>query len=747
MSDLETLPNLPDSGGGAETEQAMRLLRLIWRGKWILLLVPLLFGGLTFAYYSNTLGKVIPQLKVVSRYRANSKILIQVKGEDPVTGLPVQTTAPSKLLKQQEGLFGTESMLKPLSEIPEIQQLQSLRRQKNKSIAAALAEHLKARVDDSQDRLSVTFESPRKEDAILVVDKAVEVFRQHLARANRLKAQRSIEIVTKERDEADEALDRLEKEWTAKRAEYGVTGQASSNPFQPEVERLADSVRDAKAKQTTAQVELEEAEANTSTPERAQAFGERLRIERSKPVLEAEIEQYQAEKQKKLVLVPELLVKYSEDSEPVLNLRAEIDTLSGLIAEIYERYAESELIGLQSEVDASTAVLARFEQELEAAEKKFFAMEEGLSELRRLGEEREMIAEDRRLFAERIADLSVTQESDGLYTEIVERARVAKKPVYPEVQTFTLYGLVAGVLLACGIVALRGLTDRRVWSPEEVPGMLGTSVVGVLPAMSSKKSDKVGQVVQAEPGSLAAEAVRSVRTATTFALGEDGRGIVLMTSSVSGEGKSISSSNLALAFAQSGRKTLLVDADLRKPGQNAIFNLIGKRGLGDAIQGDVSWQSAIVQKVVGDLDLLPAGAADKGPAELLESSACRAVFAELRREYDVIVVDSSPVLETAETRFLSTLADVCLFVMRIDLSTAPNARRAVGILQSVGANLIGVFLNGASRRRGAKTYAEGISYGYGYGYGGGYGNANRADEGAPPPPRKRAPEDTSEAWS
>ncbi|MCP5115307.1 MAG: CpsD/CapB family tyrosine-protein kinase, partial [bacterium] len=172
----------------------------------------------------------------------------------------------------------------------------------------------------------------------------------------------------------------------------------------------------------------------------------------------------------------------------------------------------------------------------------------------------------------------------------------------------------------------------------------------------------------------------------------------------------------------------------------------GKRGLGDAIAGSVTWESAVVQGVAGDLDLLPAGAAEMGPAELLESGACRTLFAELREVYDVIIVDSSPVLETAETRMLSNLADVCLFVMRLKKSTGPNARRAVGILQSVDANIIGVFLNGASKRRGAKAYAEGISYGYGYGHGGGYGNV----EGTGPTPqmqKKRASESTAEAWS
>ena len=743
MSDLERIPDLPESGGGADGEQALRMLRLVWRGKWYFLILPLLGAGIAFAYFGNR----IPGLNVVPRYRATANLLVQLKEVDPVTGQAELTASPRTKLNQQTRLFSSDSIQGPLSRMPEIQQLPSIRAYGGKSVRAVLKDFLKARVDEGQDRLTVFFEAARKEDAETVVNLAMQAFREYHATALRKKIQEQTRVINEARDATNQRLGEVQVQIRDLRREYGITGEKATNPFADDVSDLKQTVLQTRRDILAAEVRLAEAEANQEDAELWRAFGERLRLKQTSSVLEDEIQGYLQDKHEKESKLPDLIARFSEEYDQVQELKQAIEVLDGLIERVYERYAQKELEDARGQLAQEQSVLERLEVALAEVEQEYYEMEEGLSELLFLEEERAQLREERATFAEAINKLAYSQETGGLYTEVIDPARATKKPVYPEIPKMMGFGAGIGFFLAAIIVSLRGMTDRRIWSPEEVPGMLGLSVVGVLPAMSSRKPQKVGRIVETEPGSLAAEAVRSVRTSATFALGEDGSGVVLLTSSVSGEGKSISSSNLAIAFAQSGRKTLLVDADLRKPGQNAIFNLIGKRGLGDAIEGEVTWENAIVQKVSGDLDLLPAGGADRGPAELLESSACRALFAELRREYDVIVVDSSPVLETAETRVLSTIADVCLFVMRIDHSTGPDAKRALGILRSVDANVAGVFLNGATKRRGAKAYAEGISYGYGYAYGGGYGRADRKEKAPPADLKKRPSEGSVEAWS
>ena len=299
---------------------------------------------------------------------------------------------------------------------------------------------------------------------------------------------------------------------------------------------------------------------------------------------------------------------------------------------------------------------------------------------------------------------------------LLDRARAKFEPVSPKPMETMLYAVIGGFGLAFLIVMLRGFSDRRIRDPEEVPGLLGTNVVGVFPQLAgSQARTRIGRIVEEQPASLAAESIRSVRTAVTFALPNNGKGVICVTSSVSGEGKSTSASNLAYALAHAGRKTLLIDADLRKPGQHEIYGVGGAVGFGNVISGSASYRKAIDQNVAAGLDLLPAGDASGKAAELLESEDCREALERLRQEYDCIVLDSSPVLETAEARVLSSRADVTIFVMRLDVSTAPNAKRATGILRSVEANLLGVLLNGSKTKKGSKAYAEGISYGYAYG--------------------------------
>jgi capsular exopolysaccharide synthesis family protein len=268
------------------------------------------------------------------------------------------------------------------------------------------------------------------------------------------------------------------------------------------------------------------------------------------------------------------------------------------------------------------------------------------------------------------------------------------------------------------LVLLRAFTDRRIWTVEEVPQLLGASVVGVIPQLASGKRAKIGRVIETDPGSAAAEAIRAVRTATAFALPRNGRGVVVVTSAVAREGKSITASNLAISLAQAGRKTILVDADLRAPGLAEIYGTEGALGLGEVLQGKYELPRVIQPGVAPMLDLLAAGDSAGRSAELLESAECRSLIERLRGDYECVVLDSSPVLDTSESRTLASFADLTIFVMRMDLSTAPNSKRAMGMLHSVRARVLGVVLNGAKRGSG-KSYAGGINYG---GYGNAYGD-------------------------
>jgi capsular exopolysaccharide synthesis family protein len=189
--------------------------------------------------------------------------------------------------------------------------------------------------------------------------------------------------------------------------------------------------------------------------------------------------------------------------------------------------------------------------------------------------------------------------------------------------------------------------------------------------------------------------------------------VVAVTSASTGEGKSVCASNLACALARAGKKTLLVDADMRRPVQHEIYAVPNGIGLAGLLGSAAVLKNALVPRVANGLDLLPAGEAHGRSAEMCEGPVLGELLTSLRQGYECIVIDAPPVLESSEARLVAALADAVVFVLRLEESRAPNLKRAAGILRGVGARILGCLPNGARPGRGARAYTGGISYGQG----------------------------------
>ncbi|MEW6074526.1 MAG: polysaccharide biosynthesis tyrosine autokinase [Planctomycetota bacterium] len=715
----------PEPGAAGGPDQNARLLMMLRRGRWLILAVPLLAAGATWAYFTNR----IPGFHVTPLYQATAKIQVDARQQDPLEGSQPLDSRPGSLAKQQEQLFRTQVVMRPLSERPEVVELRSFQSLGGGTVLAALYNGLTARSDAKTDQVAVSFTSPSRRDAMIVADAAVEAYIGYHRQRARDKAMDSIAILEAERAKKLTAADELDARIRAAQEEHGIAGAELRNPFETNLQAFTLSCQEALKALGTGEVELERVEEAATDPQAFIDYGTGRRNESTNAVLEQNVSQFIT---KQAALRSEYMTKLASlnpDSQPMLDIQKQIADLQPEIDKVFLLYAEDGLREARDRVAGQRKIYETFAKKLDEVKKAYFATEDELAELRKLRAEWQLLRDDANSYSSRIADLHVSGAGGGLGIQIVEPAHAGEKPVYPETPKYVLIAAVLGFALGVGLVLLRGVADRRIWTVEEVPGLLGADVVGVFPELLTRKRPRVGRIVEEDPGSLAAEAIRSLRTSCSFGLPDNGKGIVFVTSAVSGEGKSIVASNLAIAFAQSGRRTLLVDADLRSPGQNEIFSLIGKRGFGDALAGDGQYEEGVVRSVTADgLDVLAAGDASPGAAELVEGGASRELFTRLRHDYDCVVVDSSPVLETAETRVLASLSDLVVFVMRMNVSTAPNGRRAVGILGSVGAELLGVMLNGARSRRGAKAYAGGLTYGYGSGtgYGYGYGQYKRA---------------------
>ncbi len=225
-----------------------------------------------------------------------------------------------------------------------------------------------------------------------------------------------------------------------------------------------------------------------------------------------------------------------------------------------------------------------------------------------------------------------------------------------------------------------------------------------------------GQKVHLESKSIVAEAYRTIRTAVFFGAPKGEAKTILVTSPAAGDGKSTLASNLAIAMAKAGQKTLVIDGDFRRPVQHKIFEISEEKGLSSVLAGKCTLEEAIQPRLVKGLDILSCGPEVPNPSELLNSETFAEILNGLTKQYDRIIIDSPPVGPVADSQILAAICDVALLVLRAEKSTRKHSQQARDSLLSVGGHLLGAIVNDVSQKHGRYGYYSG------YGYYGGYGN-------------------------
>jgi capsular exopolysaccharide synthesis family protein len=324
----------------------------------------------------------------------------------------------------------------------------------------------------------------------------------------------------------------------------------------------------------------------------------------------------------------------------------------------------------------------------------------------------------------------------------LEPALPPEVPAAPQKGRVMAMALVLGLLLGGGIAVGRDWLDQTVRSAEEVTALLGLPVLGIVPAMARHaRTQERGLKVFLQPESHEAEAFRTVRTALFFGTPTVSAKTMLITSPAAGDGKSTLVSNLAIAIARAGQKTLILDADLRKPTQHVIFELDHpERSLSNVLAGRMKLSAAIQPTRVKGLHLLTCGRELPHPAEVLNSRQFALLLTRLAEVYDRILVDAPPVTVVTDAQIIGALCDATVLVLRADRSSRRAARRAIDALQSVGAHLLGVVINEV--RKTGDRYGD--YYGRYHSYrssdsGNGRGNGSKSHLAVAGPERKELP--------
>jgi succinoglycan biosynthesis transport protein ExoP len=310
----------------------------------------------------------------------------------------------------------------------------------------------------------------------------------------------------------------------------------------------------------------------------------------------------------------------------------------------------------------------------------------------------------------------------------VDIARTPASPAEPNVPRNLGFAFVLGLTSGIGLAFLLEGIDNTVRTPEQAQAISGLPSLGMIPLGSktgtetnarrlsvATSKEAVELITISRPQSQMSESYRALRTSLLLTSVGAPPKIILITSALPQEGKTTTSINTATVLAQKGTRVLLIDADLRRPSIHKTLGMGPRAGLSNVLTGGTTLQQATVRSSsLPNLFVLPAGTPPPNPAELLASAQMIDMLAELREQYDHIVVDTPPTLSVTDAVVLSTRADAVVLVIRSGQTTKPALRRARDILAQVNARVAGVLLNAVN--------LDSPDYYYYYEYQGKYGH-------------------------
>lgn len=308
-------------------------------------------------------------------------------------------------------------------------------------------------------------------------------------------------------------------------------------------------------------------------------------------------------------------------------------------------------------------------------------------------------------FMKKLKELDIAAEVKKSNISVLEYATKPEFPVKPKKKSILLISIIAGIILGISASFIQEYLDRTIWNEEQVQKFIGLPVLGVIPHLVGDTEDSIPTINSYSLRSSEAELYRILRTNLKLSqLGKHSTS-VLITSTAPGEGKSTNSINLAITFAQTGGKTLLIDADLRRPIIHKVFNLPPHPGLTEILIGDVaSYNDVIKPTSVNNLFILPAGTIPPNPSELLESGKFPAIIKYATENFEQIIIDSAPIGMVSDTTLIANMLDGAVVVLHAGKTDRFIASKAIQILKKNKIHIYGAILNNMRKEDIYKSY-------------------------------------------
>jgi succinoglycan biosynthesis transport protein ExoP len=398
------------------------------------------------------------------------------------------------------------------------------------------------------------------------------------------------------------------------------------------------------------------------------------------------------------------LATHLDDYPSVVSKRAQVERISAQLQSVAGSVRDS----IRRDYEAALANEQRLTAQLTAAKSETMSEQDRNVQYALLQRESDTNRTLYDALLQRYKELNAAAGISTSNVDVIDEAVVPGAPTSPSLTKNLLIALISGVALAALTVFLKDQLDDAIRVPEDVEFKLRMPLLGVVP--KSQSSDPEQDL--ADPKSPVSEAYNSLRGALLYSTTEGLPQVLLVTSAQASEGKTTTSYAIATSLARMGRKTLLIDCDMRRPSLHRQIGHSNDRGLSTLLTGNDTPASAIQPTDHAGLFVLPSGPVPPSPTELLSSKKMEQLVEEMAREYESVVVDTPPILGLADAPSLSALADGVVFVVESDRGRRGSLKTALRRLRAMRPILLGAVLTKFDPTRAGNRYSE--YYGYNY---------------------------------
>jgi polysaccharide biosynthesis transport protein len=707
--------NLPETPEGPPVGEPIEglsesLFEILWRRRWTVLLTTVVALAAGFVY----LQRATPQ------YTSTSRVYVEQAGPAPLERDSSGTvTRWSNYLYTQAELIRRTKTLSAALNAPGSGRLRTFAEVSNP--VADLRRGLDVMVGKKDEIIDVSFTCPYPDEAAHIVNSVVDAYiTAHNERTQDTSAE-ELKILRAERAERDQELTEKLQEMAAFELEhenlaYGT--ERDGNIILEALRVLQSELTEARLATRKLKSEYTMVQEMAADPAELRSFVEN---QRGQGIYIVPTNEMTALRTELLALErrrADCLQQLKPDAPAITALDAEIERLSEQMVTRDKEFTQTQLAVAEKEYVAAQDWEEQAEGLFEEKSLEAVELKDQLVAYALKSSEYDQV----KGFCDRLDELiragSVDRQVASINVEIIEAAEPATEPSEPQKARTMGLALCLGLFAGVGLGLLREWKDQRLRSSQEISALLGLPILGVVPAMGVPKQTVSirGQKVRISPDSREAEAYRTVRTAVFFGAPKDEARTILVTSPAPGEGKSTAVSNLAIAMAQAGQKTLVVDADFRRPMQHRIFGLDRRaKGLSRVLAEQMTMAEAIDHTGLENLDVLTCGPQVPNPAELLNSKRFAQIVESLAEQYDRVLIDSPPVVAVTDAQILAALCAVTVLVLRAQVSTRRVSIQACESLLSVDAHLLGVVVNDVSRKCDRYGYSSGYGH-YSYNY-------------------------------